>query len=262
MDAPFSVTFLGTAAALFIPPANTAALLVRVGTDRLLVDCGVGAVRQLRQAGSAVQALTAVLLTHWHPDHVAGLPNLLWHAAKERTGAPLRLYAPPAPRWARWWLRVVVGGRPAVEHVLARSRDTLSFEHVRVAAVHADHSIPALSWVLAEAGATQRRLVVSGDTRPTSALASAAHGADLLVHEATYLARHHSLATARQHTTALQAAQVARAARVGMLALTHLGMGAPRDAVLAEARSVFERVVVPRDLDRLDVGLLGGTRCG
>jgi ribonuclease Z len=259
------VTFLGTAAARFFPPANTAALLLRLGAEAVLVDCGVGAVRQLGRAGVSPEELTAVFLTHWHPDHVAGLPRLVRQVAQVQAGGtgpvvPLRLFAPRAPRWTPWgaWsLRLASGGRPVVEHVAVGGGEAISLAGVGVVAIETEHSAPSVGWAFSEvaiSGGVGRRVVVSGDTRPNAGIAAAARGADLLVHEATYLDRHAALARARKHTTALEAARVARDAGVGMLALTHLGMAAPREALLAEAGAVFERVVVARDLDELVVG--------
>ena len=98
-----------------------------------------------------------------------------------------------------------------------------------------------------------RRIVISGDTAPCQATEVFAHEADLLVHEATFL--DDELARAREtgHSTARQAAEVARAAGVKLLALTHLSTRYfPRD-VRDEARAVFPATIVPRDFDTIEV---------
>lgn len=246
-----SVTFLGTAAARFTPGVNTASLLVRVGPERLLVDCGVGTVRQIHRAGCSVQELSAVFLTHWHPDHVAGLPRLIRHAGARARTMPLRIYAPAAPLSARCLLWLMAARQ--LPYVRIGHPEPVTFDHVQVSPVPADHGPLAHAWVFEERHGG-RRVVVSGDTRPTATVAAAAHRCDVLVHEATYLARDHQRANARGHSTALDAARVASAAGVSALALTHLGMAAPRPAALAEARTMFGAVFVPHDLDRLDVG--------
>ncbi len=98
-----------------------------------------------------------------------------------------------------------------------------------------------------------RRIVLSGDTAPCQAVEVLAHGADVLVHEATFLSD--ELARARQtfHSTAAQAAELARDAGVRLLALTHLSTRYfPRD-VRDEARAIFPDTVVPRDFDAIEV---------
>jgi ribonuclease Z len=98
-----------------------------------------------------------------------------------------------------------------------------------------------------------RKIVLSGDTAPCEALAIAAHQADVLVHEATFL--HEEAERARQtlHSTGRQAAELARRAEVRLLVLTHVssryGGGELRD----EARAVFAATEAGRDFDTIDV---------
>ena len=86
-----------------------------------------------------------------------------------------------------------------------------------------------------------RRLVISGDTRPTTSLIEAARGADLLVHEATFLEEDQARAVLTGHATAREAAEVAAAAHVQNLVLTHLSSRYDREPhrVAAEAGAVF-----------------------
>jgi ribonuclease Z len=98
-----------------------------------------------------------------------------------------------------------------------------------------------------------RRIVISGDTRPCQTTEVYAHGADLLVHEATFLEDQRARARETAHSTAAQAAALAREAGVRLLALTHLSTRYfPRD-VRDEARAMFPNTVVPRDFDAIDV---------
>src|SRR5918998_431359 len=98
-----------------------------------------------------------------------------------------------------------------------------------------------------------RRIVISGDTRPCQTTEVYAHGADVLVHEATFLEDERDRARETGHSTAAQAAEIARDAAVRLLALTHLSTRYfPRD-VRDEARATFVETVVPRDFDAIEV---------
>ena len=100
-----------------------------------------------------------------------------------------------------------------------------------------------------------RTVVITGDTAPAASVVEAAAGADVLVHEATFLADERARAKETGHSTAAEAALVAREADVGLLALTHLSARYPPSDVAAEARQLFSRTVVPRDFDLLLVPL-------
>jgi len=105
-----------------------------------------------------------------------------------------------------------------------------------------------------------RRVVISGDTAPSDRVAAEAAGADVLVHEATFTESERARAAETAHSTARQAAQLAAEADVGLLALTHVSTRYvyERDGshpILDEARAVFDRVVLPRDFDAIEVPL-------
>ena len=98
-----------------------------------------------------------------------------------------------------------------------------------------------------------RKIVISGDTAPSEAVEVYAHRADLLVHEATFMEDEHARARETAHSTALQAARIARDADVRLLALTHLSTRYFPRHVRDEARSVFVNTIVPRDFDAVSV---------
>jgi len=98
-----------------------------------------------------------------------------------------------------------------------------------------------------------RKVVLSGDTAPCEAVRVAAHRADVLVHEATFAEEEADRAAQTRHSTARQAAELARDAEVGLLALTHLSSRYAGGEIRDEARAVFERTVVPRDFDCIEV---------
>jgi ribonuclease Z len=98
-----------------------------------------------------------------------------------------------------------------------------------------------------------RKIVISGDTSPCDMVRVAADRADLLVHEATFIEDERERALETGHSTARQAAEIAREAEVRMLALTHVSTRYGGSEIRDEALAVFERAVVPRDFDAIDV---------
>jgi ribonuclease Z len=98
-----------------------------------------------------------------------------------------------------------------------------------------------------------RKVVLAGDTAPSPAVVEAARGAEVLVHEATFLEDERERARETLHSTAADAAEVAREAEVGLLVLTHVSNRYFGPEVENEARTTFPDVVVPRDFDVVEV---------
>ena len=98
-----------------------------------------------------------------------------------------------------------------------------------------------------------RKLVLSGDTAPSEMLQVAAHEADVLVHEATFTDEEHERALQTGHSTARQAAELAREADVRLLVLTHVSTRYAGGEIRDEARATFERTEVLRDFDSVEV---------
>jgi ribonuclease Z len=98
-----------------------------------------------------------------------------------------------------------------------------------------------------------RKIVLSGDTSPCEALAIAAYQADLLVHEATFVEEEAERARQTFHSTARQAAELAREADVRLLVLTHVSSRYAGGELRDEARTVFTATEAGRDFDTIDV---------
>ncbi len=98
-----------------------------------------------------------------------------------------------------------------------------------------------------------RTIVVTGDTAPCVATAEAARGAELLIHDGSFAEEEAQRAAETGHSTAGQAAALAREAGVKMLALVHVSSRYNVGQVLDEARAVFEPTVAPRDFDLVEI---------
>lgn len=253
------VVLLGTAAALPSAERDNTALVVVGAGSTLLVDCPGAAYAKLLRAGVAPRAITHLLLTHTHTDHSAGLPGLLQSLWLGGRTAPLPLlgrsdvqalvdrvlesYRPFGDRTPFALPRQVL---PDVESA-APVLETADF---RVWTAPTDHSVPSVA-VRVEARATGGCVVYSSDTRPCEAVVRLGRQATLLLHEATYTAAGAAEASQHAHSTAAQAAEVARRAGAQWLGLVHFTPAAPADldTLRAEAAAVFgPRALAPDDL--------------
>ena len=88
------LTFLGTSSMLPTKDRNTTAILLSHKAENILIDCGEGTQRQLRKAKISPAKITRLLITHWHGDHVLGIPGLLETLAKQGYTKTLYIYGP------------------------------------------------------------------------------------------------------------------------------------------------------------------------
>ncbi len=88
------ITFLGTSDAIPSAERNHTSILLEYRNEAILVDCGEGTQRQLRKARLNPNKITKILITHWHGDHVLGLPGLLQTLAFSDYNKTLNIYGP------------------------------------------------------------------------------------------------------------------------------------------------------------------------
>ncbi len=98
-----------------------------------------------------------------------------------------------------------------------------------------------------------RAIAITGDTRPCRATIEAAHDADLLIHDASFMAEDSERALETGHSTGIEAAEVAAEAGVKMLALVHISSRYHVGKALEEAREAFPNTVAPRDFDTVEI---------
>ena len=88
------LTFLGTASQMPSARRNHTAILLNYKDENLLVDCGEGTQRQFRKARLNPCKITRLLITHWHGDHVFGIPGILSTLALSGYNKTLYVYGP------------------------------------------------------------------------------------------------------------------------------------------------------------------------
>jgi ribonuclease Z len=144
------VLFLGTAGSAPTVRRGLPATLVRRGGERQLFDCGEGTQRQLLRSVGLVQ-LDEVFLTHFHADHVLGLPGLLKTYGLQGRERPLTVHGPRGLIRLFEVLAPLVGRTPfEVNLNEVAAGDELRRDGYTLAAFQGEHRVPSLGWALLE----------------------------------------------------------------------------------------------------------------
>jgi ribonuclease Z len=226
-----------------------------VGDQRtILIDCANSPIPRLERAGLDPNSVTDLILTHFHPDHVGGVPLLLldmWLMGRqtpldiygldhtlERIEALMGFYG-----WSKW-----PDFFPVKFHRLPlREREkVLETSDMRLLCSPVHHLVPTIGLRI-EFTRSDRTAAYSCDTEPCAEVIRLAEGADLLIHEAA--------GRTQGHSSAEQAGEIARQAEVSRLCLIHYPTGKQATGDPAsEARRKFQgEVFLAEDFMVLDM---------
>jgi ribonuclease Z len=146
------IVFLGTAGSMPTAQRAPAAVLVRRGGDKLLFDCAEGTQRQLLRSSVGLLELEDIFVTHFHADHVLGLPGMFKTFSLRGRELPLRVHGPRGLVDLLGSLKRVVG-RLSYELQLVEvdPGDVLERDGYRLATFGVAHGVSAVGWSLIEA---------------------------------------------------------------------------------------------------------------
>ncbi len=229
---------LGTAAAIPDPARENTHMALVGRRNAVLIDCVGTPTVHLARAAVPLDSVSDLIVTHFHPDHVSGVPLLLMNMWLLGRQDPLRVYGlhhclerlehmMSLYHWDNWpnFFPVAFHRLPEREHMLV-----METEDFRVYSSPVRHIVPTIGLRLENAVGGQA-VAYSGDTEPCEAVIRLASGAQVLIHEAS--------GGGVGHSTADQAGQVARTAEVGRLLLIHYPGGVLGAGLVEQAQAVY-----------------------
>jgi ribonuclease Z len=233
------LVFLGSSNA--VPSENHENTHMALVGDKstLLIDCPGNPVIRLPKAGIEFDQINDLILTHFHPDHVGGVPLLLMDMWLLGRRHPLNIYGLAHTLERIENLMIAFGWKhwpnfyPVHFHNLPEEELTpvLETEEFRVFASPVRHLIPTIG-LRVEFLDTGKNLAYSCDTEPCAEVVRLGSGVDVLVHEAA--------GASRGHTSARQAGEIAQRAEASNLYLIHYDTyHGVQDSLLEEARETF-----------------------
>jgi ribonuclease Z len=143
------VALVGTGGMTPLPKRWLASLLVRFRGRLLLIDCGEGTQISLKQLGWGFKEISAILLTHLHADHVAGLPGMLLTIGNSGRRDALLLYGPPDLWRLIDGVRAIAPQLPfALEWQELTGGEEVDLQGIEVSTLAVDHGVPCLAYSL------------------------------------------------------------------------------------------------------------------
>jgi ribonuclease Z len=238
------IVILGSSAAVSDAKHDNTHFVLIGDHGPILVDCGSNPLGKIKNLGIDDEALQDIILTHFHPDHVSGVPNMLMHMWLLGRQAPLRFYGlhhcvnriedvMTAFSWETW---------PdffPVTFKRLRERDkelVMDNEDFHITAWPTKHFIPTIGLRILNKK-TGKVLAYTCDTEPIPTLIDLAKDADILIHEAA--------GEGFGHSSARQAGEIATEARAKSLYLIHYQVwNADPTPLVAEAQETYNGPVI------------------
>ena len=289
------VCLLGTGGMMPLPYRYLTAMMARYNGKSILIDCGEGTQIAMKQKGWSPKPIDVICFTHFHADHISGLPGMLLTMGNAERTEPLLIIGPKGLEKVVGALRMIAPELPfeLKFHELSQPFEQIDMGDYRIEAFRVNHNVicygynliveragrfqvekakalglPVQLWnplqkgnVVEFEGKTYTPDMVMGsprkgikvtyctDTRPTRSIEENAAHADLFICEGMYgepdkqqKAREH------KHMTFYEAANLAKAAEVSQMWLTHYSPSLPwPDQYLPQVTKIFPNAITAKD---------------
>ena len=179
------ITFLGTGGSVPSPHRNPSAIAVRRESELFLFDCGEGTQQQMMRAKTGMK-ITAIFITHFHADHVLGIPGLLQTLSLQGRTEPLEIYGPKGVR--RFLHHLLSLGYASknfdVKAIELQHGDVIRRQNYEIKAFKTEHNIRSIGYVLEEAmrpGKFNRERAIELGLKPGPLFSKLQHGESVFV---------------------------------------------------------------------------------
>ncbi len=233
------LVFLGSASASADQYHENASLAIISSGHTILVDCVGSPLPVLNRAQINLDSITDIILTHFHPDHVSGIPLLLlgmWLSGREK---PISIFGLDYTNTRMKTLMDMYGWKnwpnfyPIIYKNISNEKyqAVLNYPDIRIIASPVKHTIPTIG-IRVELIAEKNSFAYSSDTQPDDAVIELGSQVDILIHEAT--------GEGIGHSSPGQAGDIATRAKAGQLILIHYPVKSENiDELLNQARDKF-----------------------
>jgi ribonuclease Z len=146
------LTFLGTTCMVPTKERNHTSILLRFNEEGLLFDCGEGTQRQIKIANHKITEVTKLFITHWHGDHVLGIPGLIQSLGSSQYNGKLKIYGPKGTKtYMKNMLKAFVfDNRVDFEVIEVKKGTFIDTDNYKIEAYELEHGITTLGYKFIE----------------------------------------------------------------------------------------------------------------
>lgn len=248
-----NVHFMGTASASGSAGRENTYLLLERGEQCWMIDVGGNPLGKLKQAGISLARIQGVLLTHFHVDHIYGLPSLLWGMWIAHRSDPLTIYCSSVHKQQ---LTAILASYRVAEWPISFTIQIHDFDWTEPAAVISEEGLTVSTFPSLHVGATvgvkvesnDSVLIYSSDTMPNETICRYGD-IDVLIHEATK-----AKGSANGHTSLEELFGFYPLEHIKRIYAVHLTDGEPYTEVLSEfTAKVNAKVTLAYDMMKISI---------